>query len=169
VEVMPIDDALETLEEVPEYALKEPISNVPETIEELQEKYNHKFIIENDKKTEGYINISTLKNNYKDIIDNNQGVILYSVMIASGDYGEGIPIKERDRYMILLKNCTDNDEDALQFIHKSENNNFEHHDVKETHLSESFKSILEKWFNETEAFILKEIPELEEFVKNYAN
>ena len=57
-----------------------------------------------------------------------------------------------------------------QSIYKDGKKGFLYHTLRSVSKLNYYKRFaLEQWFYETERFILKEIPELEEFVEKYAN
>jgi hypothetical protein len=161
---MPIDDALKTLKEVPEYLLKETLNTplkFPETIEDLQEMYKNRFSIFEDPSLD-WLNIIVL-GIHKDIDNNNRYKLEYTFEIGSKK-----PIKNVTRECTLY--CTDGR--IWQAVEKDPKRGFNGHKVRGKYLEEyrmDDKIRLGMWFNKTEKHILKEIPELEEFVKNYAN
>jgi hypothetical protein len=161
---MPIDDALDLLKGVPDYVLKEMpkiITRIPETIEDLQEMYKNKFRIFKDKMHNGWLNIQSLTYDYRDL-DNAGGYALqYTCNLK--EVGQ---LNERERG-VILRNSFDFWQSA--FRNKDYFYKFLIRNGSMRSVEEADKIRLEKWFDEGEAFILKEIPELEEFVKQYAN
>jgi hypothetical protein len=151
---MPIDDALGDIEGVPEYVLKKPISKVIETLEELQEKYKHKFNIELDNYGD-CIFITSFKNDYKDLKNNNT----YRLYLAL----ETLDSSEEVKLISLINN---NGRD-WQSVGKDESRFYEYtlDDKPGYLLTPRNKKDLENWFYNMEKHILEEIPELKDFVK----
>jgi hypothetical protein len=157
---MPIDDILATLEGVPEHMIKEPLElkfKIPETLEELQEMYSDKFNIYNDIMDKDWICIRFLQQNYKNI----EGEGSYKL-----EYGFNIKVSN------LLANCRcihlyDEDDFPRQYVYKNKHDFYDYFVENSYEISD--KDNLEKWFDKSEEFFLNEIPELEEFVKQYAN
>jgi hypothetical protein len=158
---MPIDDALEKLEGVPEHVLsKLPKLKIPEDIEELRIKYANKFKIYENHEDEDWLEIETLESDYKDIYGERRHRLQYSHRFGKKEYA-GDPLK--CAYL-----C--NDSSVWQSVYCITEDHYTRYIIQNNFKStpsETEKIKLEKWFKETEKFFLENIPELEEFVKNY--
>jgi hypothetical protein len=178
---MPIDDALETLEGVPEYVL-ENIPKIeliiPKTLAELEEKYSdyYKFWIN---KLEKDYELRVLPNQkYKDILNTNTFELQYVCNIYDN---KEVPFEERKKFVILYH---DNTHETRQSAHISKNKFRKYMLQSVTHnswtddfrdetpenirkLNKSEKKSLRDWFYKTEESILKDIPELKEFIEKY--
>jgi hypothetical protein len=166
---MPIDDALETIKGVPEHVLKEPleiITKFPQTVEELQERYKDKFEIT--------LKISNTNTRWINIIDankysdsNNKFLLCYTIGIDKpledlDKKGRTVIIRESRHY--ALKGAYYNYYDGFwRYIH--EGCMYTNDEINKLN-TDKIKD-LKKWFSKNEDFFLKEIPELNEFVKNY--
>jgi hypothetical protein len=158
---MPIDDALEQLEGVPERILNK---RFPETIHELARRYKDKFKINICENSDVLLNIEPL-DMYKDIFGKEYFKLIYNFDLG---YPLNIPLSNRYRSISLRTN----NGLAWQNVNKFEDDLYGNYIVSGRHTRSApveIKKDLEKWFDKTEAFILKEIPELEEFVDKYAN
>jgi hypothetical protein len=153
---MPIDEALELLEGVPEYLLKTK-KLIPRTIEELAEMYKHKFNIEENNNN---FDIKFL-DEHTDIDGDGSYILVYTIYLKDE---KQINKSIRDTVLYDINGST------WQQIENTCNDHFNAQWVRGTYTENILdRGALEEWFNKTEEFILKEIPELEEFVKNYAN
>jgi hypothetical protein len=153
---MPIDDLLAELEGVPDHMLKEPLK-IPKTIKDLQEIYPDYKISKYayGTNTLSIISTETNKNNTDYVID------------LKGDEEK---LHERNRCVFLI----DKGESVYQAIKYNIDSDFwqyiyEYKTYNSDEVPKDIKEYLEKWLEETDESILKEIPELEEFVKQYAN
>jgi hypothetical protein len=160
---MPIDEALANLEGVPEYLLKETLDNpltIPKTIEELQEMYKDN------------LNISIYKHNpiFLGISFNELSEYKLEYIVRLNYINSRTPLQESTRAVFLI----DKDDGIYQSIKCGSSEGFweyidEYMKYLPHNVDEGIKKTLEKWFHEVEDKVLENIPELEEFVKNYAN
>jgi hypothetical protein len=163
---MPIDEALELLEGAPDNILKEPLEipiRISETIEELQEKYADKFKICKDEDT-NWLNIESLNNSHKDIRNEGNYKLEYSIDLSN-------PANYLTNCWKML-HLMDKKDIIWQSVFYAPKIGFIEFvtlgmKFRRDNIGDFEKMKLEKWFKETEEFITKEIPELEEFVKNY--
>mgnify|MGYP005656301771 CR=1 FL=1 len=103
---MPIDDALEELEEIPEHILKETpiIYKVPENLEEFKKMYKDKFKINLDPDDDEWVIIRSLKKDYKDLENNDGFKLEYSFCI---DKPKGTSLKKYFRCICLYNKKND--------------------------------------------------------------
>jgi hypothetical protein len=158
---VPIDDALEQLEVPNVMEHLNPL--IPKTVEELAEKYKHKFKIKKDQELEWLI-ITVLGNIYKDIYGEGEYTLIYD-----------LELNGKESLFDVTRAChlsAGNDYYNYTSWQSMEKSDYEFADytvgknkIDKSNLSDKIK--LEKWFDKTEKFILKSIPELEAFVKNY--
>jgi hypothetical protein len=155
---MPIDEALEQLKDVPEHILNK---RFPETVDELARIYKDKFKIYTSAKG-FFINVEPL-DVYKDIFNKGYFKLRYSFQLKSLTKS---PLRDRGARMFLeAQNGI-----TWQNIEKDPRGNFYDYTVSGRKLNvvtKSDKELTENWYRKTEEFILNNIPELEEFVKNY--
>jgi hypothetical protein len=160
---MPIDDALGELKDIPEHLLKEPVSTFPKTIKELQKMYEDKFKIYVDSDESIWLNIEDKYAKHKDVIKRGGYSLGYSIDIKRD---KGAPLKNCIKTVYLFNNLG-----VFQRVFKK-NDEFRNHAYERLELPDhkfsSMKLVLEEWFDESEEFFLKELPELNDFVENYS-
>jgi hypothetical protein len=156
---MPIDDALELLEGAPNHILKKPLEiplTIPKTLREFQKMYADKF------------NINIYGNhNINFSYNKNESKIEYILIL-----NEKMSIERRSKF-IFLRNEKGLGEVKKGIKFQPKIGTFEYvlentaYEPKQ--LGKETKKELREWGKDVEKYILKEIPELEGFVKKYAN